>query len=245
MTPRAVLEMVLIIAVVGVALAAALWAVRRAGAFLPLRRSRRLRFGRLVPLLEVGLAAAAVVAVAALILEARPAAFAVVAGAVAALLVAAAWFAVRDVVAGALLRAEDAYEPGQWIRVGDVEGRIRNVGTRTVDIEREDGARVRIPYTRLAGAPLIRAGRTEDASSHTFTVELPADRPPVRVLPAIRAAARNCFFVSATREPHIHVTTGAEAHRYEVTVFTLDRIFVPDIEAAVRRSLGAGASDPV
>lgn len=46
------------------------------------------------------------------------------------------------------------------------------------------------------------------------------------------------------RTGHIHVTTGSDAHRYEVTVFTLDRIFVPDIEAAVLRSLEAGESDP-
>lgn len=51
------------------------------------------------------------------------------------------------------------------------------------------------------------------------------------------ALRRNCFFVSATREPHVHVTSGPVGHRYEVTVFTMDRTFVPEIEAAVRPRL--------
>ncbi|HUG40590.1 MAG TPA: mechanosensitive ion channel domain-containing protein [Longimicrobiales bacterium] len=242
MNPAAVLEIALVVAVVGAALFAAVWTLRRAGALLPLRR--RGRYRRLVPLLELGLAAAAILTAAALLLDSRPTALAAVSVALLALVLGAAWFAIRDLVTGAVLRAEEVYEPGQWIRVDDVDGRIREVGARTLEIEREDGTRVRIPYTGIAGAHLVRAARTEDPTGHTFTVALPPGLGPVRMLPVIRAAARNCFFVSATRDPQVHVTSGPAGHRYDITVFTLDRTFLPEVESAVRRRIDTEVSAP-
>jgi small-conductance mechanosensitive channel len=237
MSPAQILETVLALAVGLLVLAAAVWALRYLATLLPMGRRRRARFGRLVPLLEVVLAVAAILAIAAFILAARPTALGGVVVGLVAVLLGASWFAVRDVVTGAVLRAEDAYEPGQWLRVDHVDGRVRTVGARTLELEREDGTRVRIPYTRLAGALLVRAGGTEDPSGHTFTVELPPEMAPVHILPIIRSAARNCFFVSATRDPQIHVTSGPDGHRYDVTVFTLDRTFLPEVESAVRRRI--------
>ena len=230
------LEILLLLAVIGAGLGAAVWLVRHLGPLLPGSR-RRARFERLVPLLQLGLAAAAIVALTASLLGGRPTTLTLALAALAGVAVASTWFALRDIVAGAVLRAEDAFETGQWIRVEDVEGRVRQVGVRTLELERDDGTSVRIPYARITTSRLVRAGRAEDASSHTFTLELPADRAPVRVLPIIRAAARNCFFVSATRAPHVQVLSGGDVNRYVVTVFTLDRVFVPEIEAAVRRRL--------
>ena len=235
MTPTPLLEIAIVLAVAAATLIAIVWVLRRVGALLPLRR--RSAYHRLVPLLEVGLAAIAILAAAVVLLGARANALTAVSVVLLALLLGAAWFAIRDLVTGAVLRAEEVYEAGQWIRVDDVDGRIRSVGARTLEIEREDGTRIRIPYTSIARARLVRAPRTEDPTGHTFSVELPPRLGPVRMLPVIRAAARNCFFVSATRDPQIHVTSGPAGHRYDVTVFTLDRTFLPEVEAAVRRRI--------
>jgi small-conductance mechanosensitive channel len=232
-SPIVAFEVVLVVALATAVLLAAIWVLRRAGALLPPRR--RARYRRALPILEIAFGATAILVTATVLLDARPTTLTGVVVAVTALLLGAGWFAIRDLIAGAVLRAEDAYEPGQWIRVDATDGRIRDVGLRTLEIEREDGTRVRIPYTRIAAMPLIRAGRAEDPSGHTFTIELPVELGPIRMLPVIRAAARNCFFVSATREPQVHVTSGPAGHRYDVTVFTLDRTFVPEVEAAVRK----------
>jgi small-conductance mechanosensitive channel len=237
MSPGSAFELILILALAGGTLVAALWALRRAATLMAPRR--RAQYHRALPLIELGLVAAAILAVAALVLDAGPAALPLVFAAVLAVILGAGWFAVRDLISGAVLRAEDAYEPGQWIRVDGVEGRIREVGLRTLEVELEDGTRVRIPYTRMAGTPLVRAGRTEDASGHTFAIDLPPELGPVRMLPIIRAAARNCFFVSATRDPEVHVTSGSEGHSYHVTVFALDRSFLSEAEAAIRGRVDA------
>lgn len=242
MTATTVLEIFLVVTVVGAALAGAVWALRRAGAILPTRH--RTRYRRLVPLLEVGLGAAAILTAAALLLDSRPTALTAVAVAVLVLLIGAAWFAIRDLVTGAVLRAEEAFETGQRIRVDDVDGRIRDVGARTLEIEREDGTRVRIPYTGMAAAHLVRVARTEDPTGHTFTVQMPPEMGPARMVPLIRAAARNCFFVSATRDPQVHVASGPDGHRYDITVFTLDRSFLPEVEAAVRTRIDQALGRP-
>jgi potassium-dependent mechanosensitive channel len=237
MSPATIVETILAIVIGLVVLAAAIWSLRKVAALLPMGRRRRARLVRLLPLLEVALAVATILAIAAFILAAQPTALTAVVVALAAVLLGASWFAVRDSVTGAVLRAEDAYQVGQWLRVDAVDGRVRTVGARTIELEREDGTRVRIPYTRLAAALLIRAGGTEDPSGHTFTVDLPPALAPVRILPVIRSAARNCFFVSATRDPEVHVSSSADGHRYDVTVFTLDRTFLPEIESAVRERI--------
>jgi small-conductance mechanosensitive channel len=237
MSATTIVETILAVVIGLVVLAAAIWSLRKVAALLPMGRRRRARFARLLPLLEVALALAAILAIAAFTLAAQPTALTVVVVALAAVLLGASWFAVRDAVTGAVLRVEDAYQVGQWLRVDAVDGRVRNVGARTLELEREDGTRVRIPYTRLAAALLIRAGGTEDPSGHTFTVELPPALAPVHILPVIRSAARNCFFVSATRDPEVHVISSADGHRYDVTVFTLDRTFLPEIESAVRERI--------
>jgi small-conductance mechanosensitive channel len=239
MSVLAALEFLVAVAGVAAVVLAGIWALRRGSSLMGGRR--RTKYQRALPLVEVILVAGAVVVVAGLI-GVGPATFTAVFVVVLALLVGAGWFALRDAVAGAVLRTEDAFEAGQWIRAGDVEGRVREVGIRAIDVEREDGTRVRIPYSSMARAPLVRAGRAEDPTGHTFSVALPRELGPVRMIPVIRAAARNCFYVSATRPPQIHVTSGADGHRYDVTVFTLDRTFLPEVEAAVRRRIEAELS---
>jgi small-conductance mechanosensitive channel len=240
MTVLTALEFLLAVVGMGLVVLATVWMLRRASTLLAGRR--RAGYRRVLPLVEVILVAGALIVVAGL-LGAQPGEFAAVVVAVVALLVGTSWFALRDVVAGAVLRTEDAFETGQWIRAEGVEGRIREVGVRTLEVEREDGTRVRLPYSRVASSPLVRAGRAEDPAGHTFSITLPLELGPARMTPVIRAAARNSFYVSATRPPQVHATSGPDGHRYDVTVFTLDRAFLPEVEGTVRRRVDAERED--
>jgi small-conductance mechanosensitive channel len=217
-----------------------LWLLRRAAALIPLRRSRQgwlLR--RALPVAEVVIVVAAIIWVAVLLLGDQPVLATGAFLAVAGIVIAAGWFAVRDVIAGSVLRAEDLYEPGQWIRAGDLEGRIERVGARSIEIEGEDGIRVRIPYALLATQPVARSARAESAQAHTFTIRIDDDTAPLEAASRIRRAALESFYATPTREPHVRQRGGGrgEGSLFEVTVYSTDRRFFSEIERDVRRRM--------
>jgi small-conductance mechanosensitive channel len=228
----------------GALAAAAIWLLRRAAALLPADRSRRRSLRRALPLAEVAIVLAALAWIAVLAAGAQPGLATGALLGVIAVALAAAWFAIRDLVAGAVLRAENLFETGEWVRSGALEGRVERVGTRSLDIEAEDGSRVRIPWSVLAAAPLARAVRADAVHSHRFTVQLDGDVPPLAAAERIRRAALESHYASATREPHVRHRTDVQEHDagpvFEVTVYSPERRFFPEIEREVRERLQAG-----
>lgn len=216
------------------------WLARRGVALVPLSRARRRALSRLFPPLGLGIVAAGLGWIALTAVDGRP----LLAGALLATLVAAlvggGWFALQDAIAGVVLRAEAGYEPGEWIQAGGVEGRIQRVGLRSLELETEAGQHVRVPYSRIAGGLQARTGSDGVGGAHTFTLVVPRDRATLEAAAEIRLAALNCFFASATREPHIRLNDegaagDASGVAFEVTVYSPDRSFLPEIERVVRR----------
>ena len=55
------------------------------------------------------------------------------------------WFALKDWIAGVVLRIQDVYETDQYIQLGDIRGRIARMGYLSLEIEQENGDRAKIP----------------------------------------------------------------------------------------------------
>lgn len=234
MTPPLLTVLVTVLLAASV-VAALSWILRRGIALLPLRRQATLERAR--PALEVLLAVLALAWIASVVFAVQPRALLAGLAALLAILVAAGWFAVRDVISGAVLRAENVYEVGQWLRVAGMEGRIRQIGVRSIEIESDDGSRTRLPYSQLVRAPLARSGRGEGTKAHTFTVTVPPSMPAAGVVAELRAATLSSFFASATRDPQIRHLPDSDGRTFELTVYAPDATFLPEVEAAVRRRL--------
>jgi len=218
-----------------------IWVLRRTASLLPVAAGRR-TLQRSLPAIEVLLVAGAAGWLLARTLGEWPAIrFAVPI----ALVAAAAWFAIRDVVSGAVLRAEQPFATGQRIGAGAVSGRVVGVGLRSLDVETDDGARVRIPYSRLAREPLARMPEADGAAAHTFTLRVPPALSPADAAARVRTAALNCFYASAAREPHVDLLVAGDAPpALRVTVYALDRLYLPDVERVVTRAVVDAADRP-
>ncbi|HUF50427.1 MAG TPA: mechanosensitive ion channel domain-containing protein [Longimicrobiales bacterium] len=199
---------------------------------LPLGHGRRAAARRWLPAVQLVFGVAVIVLVAVFLLGRTPA---LVVGAAAALLVTgAAWFAIRDLIAGVVLRAEYGFEPGHIVYADDATGRVHRVGVRSVEIERTDGRRVRVPYSRLRALPISVTRPSESGGALRFTVTLPRHTGGRDDTARIRAAALHAFFASPHREPHIQlVAEDAHALSYDVTVYAADPSFVGFIEQEV------------
>ena len=67
-------------------------------------------------------------------------------------------FALKDyvssLIAGVVAVAEQNYRNGDWVRIGDVYGEVRNVGLRTLEIVTPDNDRVLVPHQQLWTQPV-------------------------------------------------------------------------------------------
>ncbi len=205
----------------------------------PMSAPLRMRLRTVRPLVEAVLVLIAVAWIANRFFADRPALAPFVTLGILGVAVAAAWLPLRDLVSGVLLRSESEFERDQWIHVEGIEGRVRGVGLRALEVERDDGLRVRVPWHRLAMVPYARATSGEAARAHTFTVEVQRSRRPAEHLSTLHAAALNCFYSSPRVEPQVRLLEERERSILcEVTVYAADPAFFPEIEAAVKKKAG-------
>jgi small-conductance mechanosensitive channel len=235
MTAAAIVATILIALLAVLALIAGPLLLRRLVAVLPAGRRNALR--RWLPAIQLGFVLIVIVLAAATMFGSTPA---LIAAGTAVLVVAgAAWFAVRDVIAGIVLRAEHDLQAGSTVRAGDSAGRVQHVGLRSVEIEATDGQRVRVPYTRLAASPVAVSRAREEGGALRFTVSLQRRAGGGRDdVARIRAAALHAFFASARRDPVIRLVHEDDRSRtYDVTVYAADVAFLQGIEEAVNDHL--------
>ncbi|MCB0716828.1 MAG: mechanosensitive ion channel [Bacteroidetes bacterium] len=152
------------------------------------------------------------------------------------ILAGAGWFALRDLVAGIVLRSGGYLHVGRWMQAGSVAGFVTEIGYRTVALDADDGSRVRIPFSQLERSTLSSTDQTQTARAHTFQIELPATQSVAERTAQIRAAALTSFWSSANREPYVHfLDERAGMQQFEVVAFCLDESYATDLEQSVRR----------
>ncbi len=93
-------------------------------------------------------------------------------------IVAIAWFVFRDLLAGVLLKAEKALEPGQTIKTPFAEGKIKHLGSRSIELINDLGELVKIPYSRLSNELFILPPDNEDSLPHHLEIVLQNDQNP-------------------------------------------------------------------
>jgi small-conductance mechanosensitive channel len=66
------------------------------------------------------------------------------------------WYLLRDFISGIILKAENAFEPGQKITTSAGSGTINRLGYRSMKIINNEGENVTIPYSLLSSRNIIK-----------------------------------------------------------------------------------------
>jgi small-conductance mechanosensitive channel len=157
------------------------------------------------------------------------------AGAVVVVIVWASWFALKDVIAGIILRAEDAYETNQIIKLNNLEGKVRKLGYRSLGIETETGEYVKIPYSQIAGQLRVLSDPQQATHSHRFTITVPKSCSLDETARQLRLLALSAPWSSPKKEPQVKsLNDDDENYRFEVVVYSLGEIYFRKIEDYVR-----------
>lgn len=147
-----------------------------------------------------------------------------------------AWFVIKDWLAGVVLRIQDVYESDQFLELGERRGRVTRLGHLTIEIEQEDGDRVKIPYSRISGQ--IHSIHHPEALSNYYRFRITVPRP-VSVADAtlaLRTAILNTPWSSPNKPTRINLLeTKQESYTFEAVVYATRQSFAQSIEDAVRQ----------
>lgn len=227
---------------VGVLILALLQALHLGHRRLDKRWRQRLPVARLLPVLEVTVGLLYVVWALEAVLQGGVYHDVAMFMAFAVIVLLLGWFAARDWVAGIVLKVENAYDAGQHLRLGEVEGTILTVGPLSLEVESSQGERIRIPYSRLSGE--IRGLRSGDAprEHYRFQIDVHDCVDAAAATRRLREAILNSPWSPPDREPRIRVLTQTASHvGLEAVVFAPEAVQAGALEMDVRHTVGAAA----
>ncbi|MBV1862724.1 MAG: mechanosensitive ion channel family protein [Nannocystaceae bacterium] len=170
-------------------------------------------------------------------LLAREPAFAAVLVSLIGTLVLFSWASLYDLVSGVAFRFERLCQVGDHVRVGDVEGRVLNVGMRSLIVQTPEGDEAVVPYGKISRETLRRTQSVSGAHVHAFAIEQPQDVDFVSLKCHVVRSAMRCHWASVVHEPKVE---RRERDTIEVSIYALDADHAPVVEAAVRRALASG-----
>lgn len=171
----------------------------------------------------------------------RELAFAVVLVSLLGVLALFSWASLYDLISGVAFRFGRLCRVGDHVRVGDVEGRVLDVGMRSLIVQTPEGDEAVIPYGKISRDTLRRTQSVSGAHVHAFAIDQPPGVDFVSLKRHVVRSAMRCHWASVVHEPKVE---RRERDTIEVSIYALDADHAPVVEAAVRRALAAGIPQP-
>ncbi len=113
-----------------------------------------------------------------------------------------------NVMGGVAIQLDNSIEPGDFVRVGEDLGRVREIGWRKTLLETRNGDRVLVPNAVLMKNPVLIQGSPRGGPAverRWVYFQVPARVLPERVLDAVTAALQREPIPNVEREPAPHV----------------------------------------
>lgn len=228
----------LVLMVAGLALLSGLRLVRLAVTRWPMSEQRRESAQRAVPALEVLVWLLFLITAIAWLLQDFPLLRLGAIGALALTFVGALWFWIRDYLSGLVLRGEGSLHLGSRVRVGPLDGVVRELGARSLELELPHGERVVMGYRAVREASIMRLQTSPLAGATTFAVKVP---PGASLAAAHRLAEQTAMLQSWVPPASTPRATRSE-HGLQLTVRTLGAGREAEVEAAVRAAVSSLAA---
>jgi small-conductance mechanosensitive channel len=112
---------------------------------------------------------------------------------------------IGSLFSGLLLQIEKPFQEGDWIRVGDVQGRVTEVTWRYTKVMTGDDFVVLLPNNTVAKDRLSNYSRPGPTIGQTLYVPAPPDIPPVKVKSAILTALGRAEGVAKQPAPTVRL----------------------------------------
>jgi small-conductance mechanosensitive channel len=145
-------------------------------------------------------------------------------------------FALQDTLSGLasgfLLLGDAPFQPGDWIRVGDLEGRVVDVNWRSSRIADRNGDLVVVPNAQLAGGTIVNYDQPSRLHRVVVPVQVAFSNPPTRAKEMLLDAARSTPGVLEDPAPAVRVVQIDDPLMgYEVDLWIEDFQIAPKVRS--------------
>lgn len=145
-------------------------------------------------------------------------------------------FALQDtlggIASGFTLLADQPFQPGDWIRADDVEGRVVDTNWRSTRIQTRNGDLVIVPNGKLAGATITNYDEPTRLHRIVFPVQIAFVNSPTDAKEMLLAAARSTPGVLADPPPRAQVVQVDDPLMgYEVHLWIDDYTIAPRVRS--------------
>jgi len=145
-------------------------------------------------------------------------------------------FALQDTLSGLasgmLLLSDQPFQPGDWIRVGDIEGNVVDINWRTSRIRTRNGDTIIVPNSELAGSSIVNFTTPTSPHRVVVSVQVAYLNPPTLAKAMLLDAATGTPGVLLEPPPFVAVTQIDDPLMgYEVHMWVDDYAIAPRVES--------------
>lgn len=128
-----------------------------------------------------------------------------------------------NAIAGLALQADQPYKVGDWIRVGDHEGRVTEISWRSTVLRTRESTLVALPNSSIADGPIVNFSEPAPPTRIFVEVGVSYTTPPNLVKTVIAEALAQVPLAMASPAPDVQlVDFGASAMTYRARCFVQD-----------------------
>jgi hypothetical protein len=125
-----------------------------------------------------------------------------------------------DVFSGLVINTTQPYQPGDWIVIDDIEGKVVEMNWRATHVLNGRGNIVVIPNNVAAKAKISNVSRPSELNGISVMIEVTPEARPAVVVAALEQAIKGCRFALAAPSPSVCVKrAGPDSIQYEIVCF--------------------------
>ena len=204
--------------------------------WIPERKNRTLKYERLLPVLEGIIWFSWVIWGVQGVFNNKLVYSLIILGLLVVIIISLFWFAIRDFIAGVILKLEGAFNIGERIKVKEMEGRVKELGYFGMKLENFQGEIISMPYSAVSGVTRVQSKSNDKVKNHSFQFELSRKYAPVESIEKIRESILNTPWASVTKPPHIQLINNSQEHyTFDIIVYSLHPRYFQKIETHLQK----------
>lgn len=153
-------------------------------------------------------------------------------------LVWVSWFAIKDFIAGVVLKFEAAFQEGEQINIENVVGVVKYLGYFSLEIQTEQGEKINIPYSSISGQVRRKLEDTELFKSYSFELSIAKDKNIPDIFEKLRITSINAPWTSINKLSQFHLLEeDSNFYNFKIVIYSLDTKYFQAIKNYIQTNL--------
>ena len=151
------------------------------------------------------------------------------------------WYAARDYIAGIIWRSQDSYEAGQKLIINEITGRITKLTYLNVELEKNDGTVIKVPYSKIAGNIHYNKNDNKLVTTYTYSIDVSSKEVIANTIEKLKTSLINSPWHISYLEPHIKKIDGKGSKAVlEIVMHSFGEEGIEKLKMLINKQLAVG-----